>query len=121
MDDKGGIVTALFGIKLLQQMKFTDFKQITLFVNTNEETSSKGSAQLIAALAKQHDVTLNMEPGRVSDGLVVWRKGTADLHIDVEGKSAHAGVAPEAGRNADAANVDAGRRRQAHYRQFHGF
>jgi glutamate carboxypeptidase len=88
MDDKGGIVTALFGIKLLQQMEFTDFKQITLFVNTNEETSSKGSAQLIATLAKQHD------------GLVVWRKGTADLHIDVKGKSAHAGVAPELGRNA---------------------
>jgi glutamate carboxypeptidase len=100
MDDKGGIVTALFGVKLLQQMKFTDFRQITLFVNTNEETSSKGSAELIAALAKQHDVTLNMEPGRVADGLVVWRKGTADLHIDVKGKSAHAGVAPEAGRNA---------------------
>ena len=100
MDDKGGIVTALFGIKLLQRMKFTDFKQITLFVNTNEETSSKGSAKLIAELAQQHDVTLNMEPGRVADGLVVWRKGTADLQIDVKGKSAYAGVAPEAGRNA---------------------
>ncbi len=100
MDDKGGIVTALYAIRLLQQLKFTDFKQITLLVNTNEETSSKGTVKLIAALAQQHDVTLNMEPGRVADGLVVWRKGTADLHIDVKGKSAHAGVAPEAGRNA---------------------
>jgi glutamate carboxypeptidase len=100
MDDKGGIVTALFAIRLLQQMKFTDFKRITLLVNTNEETSSKGTVGLIAALAKQHDVVLNMEPGRVADGLVVWRKGTADLQIDVKGKSAHAGVAPEAGRNA---------------------
>jgi glutamate carboxypeptidase len=100
MDDKGGIVTALFAIRLLQQMKFTDFKRITLLVNTNEETSSKGTVQLIAALAKQHDVVLNMEPGRVADGLVVWRKGTADLQIDVKGKAAHAGVAPEAGRNA---------------------
>ena len=51
MDDKGGIATALVAIKLLQQMKFTDFKQITLFVNTDEETSSKGSAKLIATLA----------------------------------------------------------------------
>jgi glutamate carboxypeptidase len=100
MDDKGGIVTALFAIRLLQQMQFTDFKQITLLVNTNEETSSKGTVGLIAALAKEHDVVLNMEPGRVADGLVVWRKGTADLLIDVKGKSAHAGVAPEAGRNA---------------------
>jgi glutamate carboxypeptidase len=100
MDDKGGIVLALHAIKLLQQLKFTDFKQITLFVNTNEETSSKGSFPLIASLAQQHDVTLSLEPGRVADGLVVWRKGTADLQIDVKGKSAHAGVAPEAGRNA---------------------
>jgi len=100
MDDKGGIVTALFAIRLLQQLRFTGFKQITLFVNTNEETSSKGSFPLIASLAQAHDVTLSMEPGRVADGLVVWRKGTADLLIDVKGKSAHAGVAPEAGRNA---------------------
>lgn len=100
VDDKGGIVTALFAIKLLQQMKFTDFAQITLFVNTNEETFSKGSYALIESLAKQHDVTLSMESGRPADGLVVWRKGSADLQVDVKGKSSHAGVAPEAGRNA---------------------
>lgn len=100
VDDKGGIVTALFAIKLLQQMKFNDFAQITLFVNTNEETFSKGSFALIESLAKQHDVTLSLESGRPADGLVVWRKGTADLQIDVKGKSSHAGVAPDAGRNA---------------------
>jgi glutamate carboxypeptidase len=100
MDDKGGIVTAIYAITLLQQMKFTNFAQLTLLINTNEETFSKGTRGLIASLARQHDVTLSMEPGRAADGLVVWRKGTADLLIDVKGKSAHAGVAPEAGRNA---------------------
>ncbi|MFC5513496.1 glutamate carboxypeptidase [Massilia jejuensis] len=100
VDDKGGIVAALFAIRLLQQMKFTDFKQITLLVNTNEETFSKGTFPLIESLAKQHDVTLSMESGRAADGLVVWRKGTADLAIEVKGKSSHAGVAPDAGRNA---------------------
>ncbi|MDB5747420.1 MAG: glutamyl aminopeptidase family protein [Massilia sp.] len=100
VDDKGGIVAALFAIRLLQQIKFTDFSQITLLVNTNEETFSKGTFPLIESLAKQHDVTLSMESGRAADGLVIWRKGTADLLIDVKGKSAHAGVAPEAGRNA---------------------
>jgi glutamate carboxypeptidase len=129
MDDKGGIVTALFAIRLLQQMKFTDFRQITLLVNTNEETASKGTVGLIAALAQQHDVVLNMEPGRVADGLVVWRKGTADLQIDVKGKSAHAGVAPEAGRNAamEAAHQmlqmatlgDAGKKTTVNFTVFH--
>jgi glutamate carboxypeptidase len=100
IDDKGGIVTALYAIKLLRQMKFTDFAQITLLVNCNEETFSKGSFGLIETLSKQHDVSLSLESGRPADGLVVWRKGTADLLIDVKGKASHAGVAPEAGRNA---------------------
>lgn len=100
MDDKGGIVTALYALKLLQQSKFTNFAKITLMINTNEETFSKGTRGLIETLAKQHDMTLSMEPGRAADGLVVWRKGTADLMIEVKGKSAHAGVAPESGRNA---------------------
>jgi glutamate carboxypeptidase len=100
MDDKGGVVTAIYALKLLQQSKFTNFAQITLMINTNEETFSKGTRGLIETLAKQHDVTLSMEPGRAADGLVVWRKGTADLLIEVKGKSAHAGVAPESGRNA---------------------
>ncbi|MDL2354272.1 MAG: glutamate carboxypeptidase [Pseudomonadota bacterium] len=100
MDDKGGIVTAIYALKLLQQMKFTDFARITLMVNTNEETFSKGTRSLIDTLSKQHDVVLSMEPGRAADGLVVWRKGAGDLLIEVKGKSAHAGVAPESGRNA---------------------
>src|SRR5450830_976588 len=100
MDDKGGIVMALEAIGLLQAMQFDDFAQLTLMVNTNEETFSKGSYALIEKLAKAHDVTLSMEPGRPADGLVIWRKGSGDLRIDVRGKSSHAGVAPEAGRNA---------------------
>ncbi len=100
MDDKGGIVMALEAISLLQAMQFNDFAQLTLMINTNEETFSKGSYSLIEKLAKAHDVTLSMEPGRAADGLVIWRKGSGDLRIDVKGKSSHAGVAPEAGRNA---------------------
>jgi glutamate carboxypeptidase len=100
MDNKGGVVTAIQTIKLLQQRKYNDFAQITLLVNTNEETFSKGSRGLIETLAKQHDVTLSLEPGRPADGMVVWRKGSGDLLIEVKGKSSHAGVAPEAGRNA---------------------
>jgi glutamate carboxypeptidase len=100
MDDKGGIAMALHAIRILQQTKFNNFAQITLLVNTNEETFSKGSRGLIESLTRQHDVVLSMEPGRAADGIVVWRKGSADLVIDVKGKSAHAGVAPESGRNA---------------------
>lgn len=100
MDNKGGIVTAIYALKLLRQMKFTNFAKITLMVNTNEETFSKGTRGLIESLAKQNDVVLSMEPGRAADGLVIWRKGAGELLIEVTGKSAHAGVAPDSGRNA---------------------
>lgn len=100
VDDKGGVVLALEAIRVLKQLKFTNFGRITFLANTNEETFSKGSRKLIESLTRQHDVVLSMEAGRPADALVVWRKGSADLRIDVKGKSAHAGLAPESGRNA---------------------
>ena len=39
-------------------------------------------------MAKEHDVTLNLEPGRPADGLVVWRKGSGTAVIEVKGKAA---------------------------------
>lgn len=95
MDDKGGVVAGLYAMKILQQLDFRQYGQVTLLLNTNEETGSKGTRALIEREAKQHDVTLNLEPGRPADGLVVWRKGSGTAEIDIKGKAAHAGVAPE--------------------------
>ncbi len=99
-DDKSGLVVGLHALKLLQQSNFRNFARITVLLNTNEETGSDGTRSLIEAQARQHDVTLNLEPGRPADGLVVWRKGSGDILLEVRGKAAHAGVAPETGRNA---------------------
>jgi glutamate carboxypeptidase len=41
-----------------------------------------------------------MEPGDPPDALTVWRKGSASIHILVKGRAAHAGMAPQDGRNA---------------------
>ena len=38
MDDKGGIVMALYAMKLLREAKFDDYAKVTLILNTNEET-----------------------------------------------------------------------------------
>jgi len=100
MDDKGGIVMALTALKIVQQLHFQDYGRITLLLNTNEETGSTGSRALIEQLAREHDVTFNLEPGRVADGLVIWRKGSGEVTVDIKGKAAHAGVAPDSGRNA---------------------
>jgi glutamate carboxypeptidase len=99
-DDKGGIVAALYALKILRDVGFRNYERITLLLNSNEETGSVGSRALIERLAREHDVALNLEPGRPADGLVIWRKGSAVARIEVKGRSAHAGVAPDDGRNA---------------------
>ncbi|MHB9396296.1 M20/M25/M40 family metallo-hydrolase [Pseudomonas amygdali] len=100
MDDKGGIVAAIYALKVLHNLKFTDYAQITVLLDASEETGSGVATELIKKTAKEHDVTLNLEPGRPADGLVVWRKGSATALVEVKGKASHAGVAPELGRNA---------------------
>ena len=55
---------------------------------------------MIRKLVDQADVELNLEPGDPPDQLTVWRKGSTTFHIDVTGRAAHAGVAPQLGRNA---------------------
>lgn len=99
-DDKGGIVVALAALQILKALDFKDYGQITLLLDASEETRSQAATELIASTAKQHDVVLNLEPGRPADGLVVWRKGSATAVVEVKGKSSHAGVSPELGRNA---------------------
>lgn len=100
MDDKGGIVAGIYALKVLKNQGFKDYAQITFLLDASEETGSDAASDLIRKTAKAHDVTLNLEPGRPADGLVVWRKGSATAVVEVKGKAAHAGVAPELGRNA---------------------
>jgi glutamate carboxypeptidase len=98
MDDKGGVATAIGALKILQGFK--DYAKITVLLNTNEETGSHGTRTLIEKLAKEHDVAFNLEPGRAADGLVIARKGSGEIEMEVKGKAAHAGVAATQGRNA---------------------
>ncbi|MGA8138061.1 MAG: M20/M25/M40 family metallo-hydrolase [Pseudomonas gingeri] len=100
MDDKGGIVAGIYALKVLKNQNFQDYAQITFLLDASEETGSEIASELIRNTSKAHDVTLNLEPGRPADGLVVWRKGSATAVVEIKGKAAHAGVAPELGRNA---------------------
>jgi glutamate carboxypeptidase len=99
-DEKGGVVEGLYALKILHDLKFKDFGKIVFLIETSEERGSTGTRELIAKLLKDADVELNLEPGDEPDVLTVWRKGSATFHIDVKGRAAHAGVAPQEGRNA---------------------
>ncbi len=99
-DEKAGVVSAITALKLLHDMGFSKFATITLLLETSEERGSIGTTRLIRSLAASHDVELNMEPGDPPDAITVWRKGSQVIHIKVKGRAAHAGMAPQDGRNA---------------------
>jgi glutamate carboxypeptidase len=99
-DEKGGVVQGLQAIRLLRERGFSDFKSITFLIETSEERGSPGTRALISRLLADADVELNLEPGDPPDAVTVWRKGSTTFHIAVKGRAAHAGVAPQDGRNA---------------------
>jgi glutamate carboxypeptidase len=99
-DEKAGVVNAVTALKILHDIGYKNYATITLLLDDSEERGSPGSKKLIAALAREHDVEFNMEPGDPPDALTVWRKGSAGIRIQVTGRAAHAGMAPQDGRNA---------------------
>lgn len=99
-DEKGGVVQALTALEILSARGYRDYDTLTLLVETSEERGSPGTRALIDRLVKSHDVELNLEPGDTPDKITVWRKGSSTLNIAVKGRPAHAGVAPQDGRNA---------------------
>ncbi len=99
-DEKAGVVNAMTALKILHDLGFKKYATLTLLLDNSEERGSPGCTQLIKALARENDVEFNMEPGDPPDALTVWRKGSANVRIQVKGRAAHAGMAPQDGRNA---------------------
>jgi glutamate carboxypeptidase len=99
-DEKGGVVEGLYALQILHDIGFRDFGKIVFLIETSEERGSPGTKALISKLLTDADVELNLEPGDEPDVITVWRKGSATFHIDVKGRAAHAGIAPQEGRNA---------------------
>lgn len=104
-DDKGGIAVILHALALLKDRGWNDYARITVLFNPDEEIGSPGSGEIIATLGEQHDVVLSFEPSPAKaviehEGVLLGAAGTSLVRIAVEGRSAHAGAAPEQGRNA---------------------
>jgi glutamate carboxypeptidase len=72
---------------------------LSVLFDPDEEKGSPGSRALIGALAADADAVLSFEP---PDGerVIVATNGIAMVELDVKGRAAHAGSAPEQGRNA---------------------
>jgi glutamate carboxypeptidase len=92
-DMKAGIVQ---GIEALRQ---TAEGAVTVLFTADEETGSRTSRALIEDEARGARAVLVLEPAAGSS-VKVARKGVGQFRIEVSGRAAHAGLAPEEGVNA---------------------
>jgi glutamate carboxypeptidase len=98
-DAKGGVAIILHALAIAKRRGISGYRTLTVLFNPDEETGSVGSRELIARLARSQDYVLSYEP---PDGerVIVATNGIGQVELAVKGRAAHAGAAPEQGRNA---------------------
>jgi len=87
-------------LEAAQQGLLTLPRAVIVLFTSDEEIGSPGSRSLIESLARDCEFVLVLEPPLADGGLKTSRKGVGRFTIEVEGKAAHAGVAPERGASA---------------------
>ncbi len=100
MDMKASAAIALTVIKALHQGAGLPERRISLMFNSDEETGSLTSQELIQSQANEHDLVLCLEPALPDGSLKTWRKGIGMFELEVVGRMAHAGANPSDGVNA---------------------
>ena len=100
-DDKQGVAMVVHLVALLKSLNFAEYGTLTVLVNSDEEISSPGSREALAAAGAEHDAVLSFEATRSNDDkLSLATSGIGAVEIKVEGRASHAGGAPERGINA---------------------
>jgi glutamate carboxypeptidase len=100
-DDKQGIAVIIHTVAMLKALNFRDYGTLTVLINADEEISSPGSRSLITRMGAEHDAVLSFEASFAeSDKLELATAGIASVTLNVQGRAAHAGQAPERGINA---------------------
>ena len=100
LDMKAGVVIALEAIRTLQEHNQLPDVPIHFLVTTDEEIGSQFSEALIKQQAAECGLVLVMEPATREGTIKTWRKGGGKYDLVVEGRAAHAGIAPQEGINA---------------------
>ncbi len=101
MDMKGGMILACYAMKILRDIGFDDFAEVTFVANADEEIGSPTSRALIESEASRMDAVFVFEPGRAAGGVLATRKGVGMFELEVNGVAAHAGASPQDGRSAN--------------------
>ncbi len=99
-DMKSGIVCALWGLRALNAVGIPRSRPVRIFLNPDEELSSRAFRKRLEAEARKCGAVLVLEPAAAGGALKTARKGVGGFRITVRGRSAHAGINPAAGVNA---------------------
>jgi len=99
-DMKAGLLAGIYAVEALEALDLRSYGEIVLLFTADEETGSAESRSLIEETARRCEAGLVLEAARASGAIVAARKGVWDYTLQVHGRSAHAGVEPEKGRNA---------------------
>ncbi len=100
-DMKAGLVVFLTVMdRLKQDGPGVLVRPVWVLLTSDEEIGSPTSRGIIEQLARECAYVLVLEPALADGGLKTSRKGVGRFRIDVDGKAAHAGLAPQDGRSA---------------------
>lgn len=94
-DMKAGIVAAVHAVSSL-----ADASAVEILFTSDEEIGSGSSREMIEERARNAGSVLVLEPAAEGGALKTARKGTGTFHVQVVGRSAHAGLEPDKGVNA---------------------
>ncbi len=101
-DMKGGDVMAIWAVKALIDLGFDLDKKVRFVNNSDEETGSVHSRELLLKNAAESFACIVPEPATCPDGLLkTCRKGDGKIRIKCYGRAAHSGNAPQGGVNAN--------------------
>jgi glutamate carboxypeptidase len=100
-DMKGGLAQMVYALRALRTLGLKPPVTPVVFINSDEEVGSRDSRRHIRRLARVANRVFVLEPSLGSEGkLKIARKGVGRFSFFIEGKAAHAGLAPEGGASA---------------------
>jgi glutamate carboxypeptidase len=100
-DMKAGIAMMISALSIIKNAGLEPSVQPLILINSDEETGSKDSKQIIERLAKISSRVYVLEPSLDPDGkLKTRRKGVGHYDVILKGVSSHAGIEPDKGRSA---------------------
>ena len=98
-DMKGCILSAVYAIEALLAAGYRSFGELRFLCVSDEEINERHCEDIMQQALHNCQRALVLEAARANGDIVSARKGNAWYTLTAHGRSAHAGVEPEKGRN----------------------